>query len=116
VYPIARDARAIVSRRPSRIENACAGIDAPPLDALAGAFANSPRYGHVRIRMTEQRPNLAIRRAVPADAQALSALATRTFTETFGHLYPPEDLSYFLEEAYAATASAGLLRHAAYAP
>lgn len=34
--------------------------------------------------------------ATPADAAALAALARRTFTETFGHLYRPEDLAAFL--------------------
>jgi ribosomal protein S18 acetylase RimI-like enzyme len=65
--------------------------------------------------MTEQRPNLMIRRAVPADAQALSALATQTFTETFGHLYPPEDLEFFLRETYSVEAHAKLLNDSNYA-
>lgn len=42
-----------------------------------------------------------IRRATLADAEALSRIGAETFTETFGHLYPPEDLSAFLEAAYA---------------
>lgn len=42
-----------------------------------------------------------IRRATPDDAEALSRIAATTFTETFGHLYPPEDLSDFLAEVYA---------------
>ena len=42
-----------------------------------------------------------IRRAGSADAEAMSALARRTFAETFGHLYPPADLATFLEAAYA---------------
>jgi diamine N-acetyltransferase len=37
-----------------------------------------------------------VRRATPADATALAALGAATFTETFGHLYPPEDLETFL--------------------
>lgn len=41
-----------------------------------------------------------IRRATVEDAQVLSDLAARTFTETFGHLYPPEDLAAFLADAY----------------
>jgi GNAT superfamily N-acetyltransferase len=41
-----------------------------------------------------------IRRAGPADAEALSAIGTATFVETFGHLYPPSDLAAFLAEAY----------------
>ena len=42
-----------------------------------------------------------IRRATPADANALSALASRAFSETFGHLYREDDLSAFLREVYA---------------
>jgi ribosomal protein S18 acetylase RimI-like enzyme len=41
-----------------------------------------------------------IRRAGPADVQVLAELGARTFTETFGHLYPPPDLAAFLAEAY----------------
>jgi diamine N-acetyltransferase len=37
-----------------------------------------------------------------ADIPALSRLASLTFSETFGHLYPPEDLSAFLEASYGA--------------
>ncbi|HEX8382125.1 MAG TPA: GNAT family N-acetyltransferase [Sphingomonas sp.] len=37
-----------------------------------------------------------LRDAAPADAAACAALARRTFTETFGHLYRPEDLAAFL--------------------
>ncbi len=37
-----------------------------------------------------------LRNAGPADAPALAALARRTFTETFGHLYHPRDLAAFL--------------------
>lgn len=44
---------------------------------------------------------LSIRRATPADAEAVSRIATRTFTETFGHLYTDEDLQAFLQESYA---------------
>ena len=42
-----------------------------------------------------------IRRAAPADAEALSALSRTCFTQTFGHLYDPGDLETFLDEAYA---------------
>ena len=42
-----------------------------------------------------------IRRATPADAEALSTLARTCFTQTFGHLYDPADLAAFLDEAYA---------------
>lgn len=42
-----------------------------------------------------------IRRAGPADAEALSEIGARTFAETFAHLYSPEDLGAFLAEAHA---------------
>ena len=45
-------------------------------------------------------PAPTIRRATPADAEALSRIGAETFTETFGHLYPPEDLAAFLAGAY----------------
>jgi len=45
------------------------------------------------------------RTAGVADAPLLAALGARTFTETFGHLYKPEDLALFLlnhsEECWA---------------
>lgn len=42
-----------------------------------------------------------IRRAGPGDAETLAALGVRTFSETFAHLYDPEDLRVFLAEAYS---------------
>ena len=44
-----------------------------------------------------------IRRATPADAEALSYLSRTCFTQTFGHLYAPSDLDAFLDEAYSPT-------------
>lgn len=41
-----------------------------------------------------------IRRATVDDADTVSSLGARTFTETFAHLYPPEDLETFLAYAY----------------
>jgi diamine N-acetyltransferase len=41
-----------------------------------------------------------IRRAGPADAEAISAIGAATFVETFGHLYPAQDLEQYLERAY----------------
>ena len=35
--------------------------------------------------------------AGPADADALAELGARTFTNTFGHLYQPDDLQLFLQ-------------------
>lgn len=46
--------------------------------------------------MTNTNLNPAIRRATANDAALLAELGAATFTETFGHLYPPEDLQGFL--------------------
>lgn len=46
--------------------------------------------------------------ASEGDAEALSGLAKRTFTETFGHLYTAENLNQHLEK----TCSAGFFRNA----
>ncbi|MFI8719464.1 GNAT family N-acetyltransferase [Stenotrophomonas sp. NPDC077464] len=56
-----------------------------------------------------------IRRAGPEDAPTLSVLATRTFVETFGHLYPAQDLQDFLDEAYAEDRQRVILSHPDYA-
>ncbi len=40
------------------------------------------------------------RDTVPGDGQALATMAAASFTETFGHLYPPADLNAFLEDAF----------------
>jgi ribosomal protein S18 acetylase RimI-like enzyme len=56
----------------------------------------------------------AIRRAIAADAAALSAIGRETFTLTFGHLYPPEDLAAFLEDSHSAAAYAKLLADPRY--
>lgn len=56
-----------------------------------------------------------IRRATVDDAGTLSRIATRTFVETFGHLYPDEDLQAFLAEAYAVGKQERILAHPDYA-
>ena len=58
---------------------------------------------------------ISIRRATVSDAQAVSRIATRTFTETFGHLYPDEDLQSFIDENYAVERQAVILGHPDYA-
>lgn len=58
---------------------------------------------------------ISIRQATPDDAQVISDLATVTFTETFGHLYPAEDLHGFLEESYAVERARIVLAHPDYA-
>jgi ribosomal protein S18 acetylase RimI-like enzyme len=52
---------------------------------------------------------LTLRRAVAGDADALSDIGARTFADTFGHLYPREDLEGFLAASHSAQAYAKLL-------
>lgn len=46
--------------------------------------------------MSTTTASVTIRRATSEDAAAMAELGGGTFTETFGHLYPPEDLQTFL--------------------
>jgi diamine N-acetyltransferase len=65
--------------------------------------------------MSNGLPNTAIRRATLADADRARKLTMRTFAETFGHLYPPEDLAAFFRDTYSRAAFERLLaseRHA----
>jgi ribosomal protein S18 acetylase RimI-like enzyme len=48
--------------------------------------------------------SLTIRRATAADSAALAKLGEATFVETFGTLYPPEDLAAFLSKSFTAEA------------
>jgi len=57
----------------------------------------------------------AIRRAGPEDAAALSRIATSTFTETFGHMYPVEDLEDFIRANYTVAECERLLADPRYA-
>ena len=43
---------------------------------------------------------MSIRLATAADATLLCELSASTFVETFGHLYPPADLAWYLSIAY----------------
>ncbi|HEX7011643.1 MAG TPA: GNAT family N-acetyltransferase [Steroidobacteraceae bacterium] len=43
--------------------------------------------------------DISIRRAEAADAATIARLGAATFTETFGHLYQPEDLQAFLSSS-----------------
>jgi ribosomal protein S18 acetylase RimI-like enzyme len=47
-----------------------------------------------------QRARHRVRFARARDVPTLAALGRQTFIETFGHLYPPEDLAEFLEDAH----------------
>ena len=51
------------------------------------------------------------RDAVAEDAEAIAALGRKTFVDTFGHLYPPDDLAAFCDEIYAIPAQAALIAH-----
>jgi ribosomal protein S18 acetylase RimI-like enzyme len=51
---------------------------------------------------------LSIRRATLADAAELAYLGEVTFTETFGHLYSPDDLASFVK-GYSAAACLDIL-------
>ena len=52
---------------------------------------------------------MIIRRATVDDAETMSRIATDTFVETFGALYPPEDLAYFLLNSYSPAAQREML-------
>jgi len=51
--------------------------------------------------MINSNPQPTLHRATTGDAEMLAALGAATFTETFGHLYPPEDLQAFLTESHS---------------
>lgn len=55
--------------------------------------------------------SLSLRRATIKDADTVSSLGARTFTETFHHLYPPEDLETFLAAAYGLEKTRKSLAH-----
>ena len=52
-----------------------------------------------------------IRRATIDDADTVSSLGARTFSETFAHLYKDEDLRVFLAEAYGLDRTRSDLAH-----
>lgn len=49
----------------------------------------------------ETQQTFELRAATPADAAQLGALASRTFADTFGHLYPPDALDELLAQVYS---------------
>lgn len=53
---------------------------------------------------------MIIRTAVLADAAALAELGNVTFTETFGHLYTPENLASHLRRVHSEAAHSAMLR------
>jgi ribosomal protein S18 acetylase RimI-like enzyme len=59
--------------------------------------------------MTNSQSDTSVRRATSADAATLAVLGAATFTETFGPLYPPEDLQEFLLRTHSVDAWTRLL-------
>lgn len=59
--------------------------------------------------MQNNEPQATIRRATPDDASTLADLGAAAFSETFGHLYPPEDLQAFLVQSHSVDAWTGIL-------
>ncbi|MEH6419153.1 GNAT family N-acetyltransferase [Pseudomonas sp. CGJS7] len=59
--------------------------------------------------------NIRLRRATPADTAVLADISARSFTETFGDSYPPQDLADFLRDTYSHQAIAALLNDPSYA-
>jgi ribosomal protein S18 acetylase RimI-like enzyme len=47
---------------------------------------------------------MILRLAIPADASALSRLGIDSFVAKFGHLYRPEDLTAYLDDAHSESA------------
>ncbi len=58
---------------------------------------------------------ITIRRATPEDAERVADVARRNFVETFGGLYPPEDLAYFLAASYTTDTQRAALEDPRYA-
>ncbi|MEM6638399.1 MAG: GNAT family N-acetyltransferase [Pseudomonadota bacterium] len=56
--------------------------------------------------MNKTSPSVAIRKAVGGDAEALSALAIRTFTDAFGASNNPADVALYLDTHYRVEAIA----------
>lgn len=56
-----------------------------------------------------------VRRVTLDDASRMAKLGAETFTETFGHLYSPQDLQHFLEESHSEAAWAAKLAKAGMA-
>jgi GNAT superfamily N-acetyltransferase len=59
--------------------------------------------------------SFTLRQAGVNDAQAMSRIACRTFTDTFGHMYPDEDLQDFLRTNYSIAECERLLADDRYA-
>jgi ribosomal protein S18 acetylase RimI-like enzyme len=57
-------------------------------------------FGLPLTTMTLTADSTTIRKATPSDAATMAELGGATFTETFGHLYPPEDLQNFLAASH----------------
>ncbi|WP_064748915.1 GNAT family N-acetyltransferase [Lysobacter antibioticus] len=56
-----------------------------------------------------QPDRFSIRQATPADTAVLADISARSFVETFGDSYPPDDLERFLAQTYSHAAIGALL-------
>lgn len=56
---------------------------------------------HVTVTTSDHRLSTGIRRAIPEDAPLLTALAVRTFVETFGPDNTPDDMASYVSGAFA---------------
>ncbi len=78
-------------------------------DATGGPSCLCENACPVRSRAEIVTSPLPIRRAAGADAADLARLTETTFTETFGHLYPPEDLAEYVERVCSPAACRKLI-------
>ncbi|HEX4198142.1 MAG TPA: GNAT family N-acetyltransferase [Caulobacteraceae bacterium] len=69
---------------------------------MAGSLGHRRAAANLGGAVIESAPSTTVRRAGARDAEALAAVSAETFAETFGHLYPPEDLAVYLAEAHDA--------------
>src|SRR5687767_4741035 len=65
-----------------------------------------------RKKMSTTTASVTIRRATYDDAAAMAELGAVTFTATFGHLYPPQDLQTFLAKNHTPESWQGTLTDA----
>lgn len=80
-----------------------------PISCTEARQGHDPLPGPWNAVMTNSDSRTTIRRATSDDAATLAALGASTFTETFGHLYPPEDLQAFLLGSHSVAAWTRLL-------
>src|SRR5262249_16245902 len=78
----------------------------------AGRRERAPGAGCDPRRARKARSVIGYRNAEAQDAAVLAAFARDTFVETFGHLYPPEDLPAYVAQKYTPEALRPQIAHA----